>query len=106
LSSVLPPDENVTLISTSNLTHYLNYDECCRIDSQILSQAIKMNIDLFYQTVERYSHIICGYGCIASAMEFSRMVGNSDAIVLKHLTSGDSDGNKSSVVGYASVVMV
>jgi AmmeMemoRadiSam system protein B len=34
------------------------------------------------------------------------MVGNSDAIVLKHLTSGDSDGNKSSVVGYASVVMV
>ncbi|HSA75160.1 MAG TPA: AmmeMemoRadiSam system protein B [Candidatus Nitrosocosmicus sp.] len=106
LSSILPPDENVILICTSNLTHYLNYDECCRIDNQVLSKAISMNIDLFYQSVERYSHIICGYGCIASTMEFSRMVGNSDAIVLKHLTSGDSDGNKSSVVGYASVVMV
>ena len=106
LSSILPPDENVILICTSNLTHYLNYDECCRIDNQILSKAISMNIDLFYQSVERYSRIICGYGCIASTMEFSRMVGNSDAIVLKHLTSGDSDGNKSSVVGYASVVMV
>jgi hypothetical protein len=106
LSSILPPDENVILISTSNLTHYLNYDECCRIDNQILSKATNMNIDLFYQTVERYSNIICGYGCIASTMEFSRMVGNSDAIVLKHQTSGDSDGNKSSVVGYASVVMV
>ena len=106
LSSILPPDENVILISTSNLTHYLNYDECCRIDNQILSNAVSMDIDLFYQTVERYLHIVCGYGCIASTMEFSRMVGNSDAIVLKHRTSGDSDGNKSSVVGYASVVMV
>jgi AmmeMemoRadiSam system protein B len=65
-----------------------------------------MNIDSFYQIMERFSHIICGYGCIASTIEFSRMVGNSDAVVLKHLTSGDIDGNKSSVVGYASVVMV
>ena len=106
LSSIVPLDEKVILISTSNLTHYLDYDECYRIDNQILSKAVGMNIDSFYQTVERYSHIVCGYGCIASAIEFSRIVGNSDAIVLKHLTSGDSDGNKSSVVGYASVVMV
>ena len=106
LSSIIPSDEKAILISTSNLTHYLDYDECCRIDNQILSKAISMNIDSFYQIMERFSHIICGYGCIASTIEFSRMVGNSDAVVLKHLTSGDIDGNKSSVVGYASVVMV
>jgi AmmeMemoRadiSam system protein B len=106
LSSILPSDESVVLISSSNLTHYLSHDECCRIDNQVLSEALSMNIDSFYQIVEKYSHIICGYGCIASTIEFSKMVGNSDAILLKHMTSGDSDGNKSSVVGYASMIMV
>jgi len=96
----------VILISTSNLTHYLSHDECYRIDKQVLSEALSMNIDSFYQIVENYSHIICGYGCIASTIEFSNMVGNTDAILLKHMTSGDNDGNKSSVVGYASMIMV
>jgi len=106
LSSIIPSDEKVILISTSNLTHYLSHDECCKVDNQVLTEAVRMNIDSFYQKVEKYVHIICGYGCIASTIEFSKMVGNSDAIILKHMTSGDSDGNKSSVVGYASMVMV
>lgn len=106
LSSVLPTDEKVILICTSNLTHYLPYNECCKIDNQILSEALRMNIHSFYRLVQNYSHIVCGYGCIASTMEFSKLVGNSDAILLKHMTSGDIDGNKSSVVGYASAVMV
>ncbi|VFJ15242.1 AmmeMemoRadiSam system protein B [Candidatus Nitrosocosmicus franklandus] len=106
LSSIIPSGERVILISTSNLTHYLDYNECYKIDNQILSTTISMNLNSFYQTVGNYAHIICGYGCIASTIEFSRMIGNSDAIVLKHLTSGDVDGNKSSVVGYASLVMV
>lgn len=106
LSSVLPTDEKVILICTSNLTHYLQYNECCKIDNQILSEALRMNIHSFYRLVQNYSHIVCGYGCIASTIEFSKLVGNSDAILLKHMTSGDIDGNKSSVVGYASAVMV
>ena len=106
LSSIIPADEKVILIATSNLTHYLSHDECCRVDNQVLKEAIAMNTDSFYQKAEEYFHIICGYGCIASTIEFSKMVGNTDAILLKHMTSGDSDGNKSSVVGYASMVMV
>jgi MEMO1 family protein len=106
LSTILPSDQRVILISTSNLTHYLNYDECYKIDREILSEVLSMNIDSFYRVMENYSNIVCGYGCIASTMEFSKIVGNSDAILLKHMTSGDTDGNKSSVVGYASTVMV
>lgn len=106
LSSVLPTDEKVILICTSNLTHYLPYNECCKIDNQILSEVLRMNIHSFYRLLQNYSHIVCGYGCIASTMEFSKLVGNSDAILLKHMTSGDIDGNESSVVGYASAVMV
>jgi len=31
---------------------------------------------------------------------------NSKVVLLKYLTSGDVDGNKSSVVGYSSLLML
>jgi AmmeMemoRadiSam system protein B len=31
---------------------------------------------------------------------------NTDASLLKYLTSGDIDGNKSSVVGYSSLILL
>ncbi|MDP8906662.1 MAG: AmmeMemoRadiSam system protein B [Thermoproteota archaeon] len=106
LSSIVPKDEHVTLIVTSNFSHYLCYDECYRKDKKLLSDILSMNIETFYKTLEDNSMTLCGYGCIASAIEFSKRMKNNDAILLKYLTSGDIDGNKSSVVGYSSLILL
>jgi len=106
LTSVLPKEQNIVLLCTSNLTHYLNYDECYNADKLIISEILKLDVDSFYEILEKYSRLICGYGCIATAMEFSKIIGNSDAILLNQSNSGDIDGNKSSVVGYTSIMMV
>ena len=106
LSSIVPKDENVVLIITSNFSHYLCYDECYRKDKKLLSDILSMNIESFYKTLEENSMTLCGYGCIASAMEFSKRMKNTDASLLKYLTSGDIDGNKSSVVGYSSLILL
>jgi AmmeMemoRadiSam system protein B len=39
-------------------------------------------------------------------MAFSKRVNNVDANLLKYLTSGDIDGNNSSVVGYSSLIFL
>lgn len=106
LTNVLPKDEKVVLLCTSNLSHYLNYAECYNTDKLILSEILKLDVNSFYDVIKGYSRLICGYGCIAVAMEFSKLVGNLDAVLLKHSTSGDIDGNRSSVVGYSSILMV
>lgn len=105
LHSIVPKDETVILLSTSNFLHYLPRAECYRGDGKLLSDIISLNIDSFYENLKYYPHLICGYGCIASAMEFSKLSGNNDAVLLKYQTSGDVDGNESSVVGYSSIVM-
>jgi len=106
LASILPQDEKVVLIATSNFTHYLGYEECYAIDKKLISEISKMDVESFYDTLKNYFKYICGYGCVATAMEFSKLLGNFDVILLKHLTSGDIDGNKSSVVGYSSILML
>ena len=106
LASIVPQNEKVVLISTTNFTHYLGYEECYAIDKKLISAISKMDIDLFYDSLKSYFQYICGYGCVATAIEFSKLFGNIDVILLKHLTSGDIDGKKSSVVGYSSILIL
>jgi AmmeMemoRadiSam system protein B len=65
-----------------------------------------MNVDSFYKTLEENSMTLCGFGCIAAALEFSKRMKNTDVSLLKYLNSGDVDGNKSSVVGYSSLLLL
>lgn len=106
LSSIIPKDENVILIVTSNFSHYLCYDECYKKDGKLLSDILSMNIESFYKNLEKNSMTLCGFGCIASAIDFSKRMDNTDVSLLKYLTSGDIDGNKSSVVGYSSLLLL
>ena len=106
LSMVVPKKENVTFIVTSNFSHYLCYEECYKKDNSLISDILSLNIDSFYKTFEDNVMTVCGYGCIASSMEFSKKMKNSNVALLKYLTSGDIDGNKSSVVGYSSLLIM
>jgi len=106
LSMVVPKEENVILIVTSNFSHYLCYEDCYKKDNSLISDILSLNIDSFYKTLEDNVMTVCGYGCIASSMEFSKKMRNSNVVLLKYLTSGDIDGNKSSVVGYSSLLML
>ncbi|MDQ6724275.1 MAG: AmmeMemoRadiSam system protein B [Thermoproteota archaeon] len=106
LYSSLPKGESVILIVTSNFSHYLGYDECYKKDHNLISDVLSLNIDSFYKTFEDDLMTVCGFGCIASAMELSKKTRNLDVVLLKYLTSGDIDGNKSSVVGYSSLLML
>jgi AmmeMemoRadiSam system protein B len=106
LASIIPQDQKVVLISTTNFTHYLGYEECYAIDKKLISEISKMDVESFYTTLKNYFQYICGYGCVATTIEFSKLFGNFDVILLKHLTSGDIDGKKSSVVGYSSILML
>lgn len=106
LSKIVTKEENVTFIVTSNFSHYLCYEECYKKDNSLISDILSLNIDSFYKTFEDNVMTVCGYGCIASSMEFSKKMKNSNVALLKYLTSGDIDGNKSSVVGYSSLTIM
>ncbi len=104
--SSIHDEEKIILIATSNLSHYLNYDECYQKDEEFLSSVLSFDINSVYEYLDKNNLLnICGFGCIATAMHFSKLEKNLDVFLLNHSTSGDIDGNKSAVVGYGSLLI-
>ena len=46
----------------------------------------------------------CGYGAMATTMIACKELGATKGELLKYATSGDVSGDKSSVVGYGSII--
>jgi MEMO1 family protein len=99
--------KNAIIIASSDLTHYelnLNaYDK----DFRLIKSIVKLDIELFYQTIRDLNISICGYGAIASLMRAVQLLGSKTGVLLKYATSGDITlDNKNTVVAYAAIAFV
>ena len=54
--------------------------------------------------VEKYNVTMCGYGPVIATMEAVQDMGAREAKILKYATSGDTGGDRNSVVGYAAAL--
>jgi AmmeMemoRadiSam system protein B len=92
------------ILGSSDLTHYEQYERAFAKDSKLLKEVEKMDIPAFYTIIERLNLSACGYGAIAATMQISQKLGKKKGEILKYSTSGDTSGDKTSVVGYPSVL--
>jgi len=98
-------EENAPFIvlGSSDLTHYEPHERAAAKDSRLLKEVEKVDIPSFYTVIEKLNLSACGYGAIAATMQVSKKFGKKKGEILKYATSGDTSGDKSSVVGYSSV---
>lgn len=92
------------IIGSSDFTHYEENEFAHRQDKSLIDPILKMDVDKFYRILEQNKVSACGYGAIASTMIACRELGAKRGRLAKYATSGDVTGEKSSVVGYASIV--
>ena len=92
------------IIGSSDFTHYEPNEFAHEQDKALIDTIIDLNVDRFYNTLEKKQVSACGYGAIASTMIACKELGAVKGTLIKYATSGDITGNKSSVVGYASIV--
>lgn len=96
-------DKKTAVIASSDLLHYMPHKEVKDKDIQNLEPLKKMDTGNFYKKTMKTKGA-CGLGPIVAAAEFAKNKGAKKAEILKHATSGDLTGDKSSVVGYASII--
>ncbi len=97
-------DKKFLLIASSDLTHYEPYERAKEKDLKLLEQVIKLDISSYYTVLERLNVTACGYGAIATIMAACKELGATEVRLLKYASSGDTAGDKRSVVGYPSVM--
>jgi MEMO1 family protein len=99
-------EEEFMLIASSDFTHYESNSEAHRKDSQLIKSILSLDITAFYSTLRQYNVSACGYGAIATIMVAAKNLGATQGELLRYATSGDVTGDKSSVVGYSSILFV
>ncbi len=96
-------DNKTAVIASSDLLHYQPHKKVKKKDLENLKPLEELNTKKFYEKTMKTKGA-CGIGSIVAAAEFAKEKGAEKAEILKHATSGDSTGDKSSVVGYASIL--
>lgn len=98
--------KRAVLVASSDLTHYEPAAEAKEKDRTLIDQVQRMDVDSFYSTLDRLQVTACGFGAIATVMIASQALGLEKGELLKYATSGDTTGDNSQVVGYASLRFV
>lgn len=92
------------IIASSDFTHYEENSFAHSQDRALIEPILDLDVERFYKVLNDRRVTACGYGAIASAMVACKELGAKQGELLKYATSGDIAGDKSSVVGYASIV--
>ena len=98
--------KDALLIGSSDFTHYEENEFAHRQDLALIDPILKLDVDGFYKILYERKVTACGFGAIASTMTACKELGATEGKLLKYATSGDVSGDKSSVVGYASIIFV
>ena len=91
------------IIGSSDFTHYEENSYAHKQDKLLIETILDLDVDRFYNVLQENQVSACGYGAIASTIVACKELGASKGTLLRYATSGDVAGDKSSVVGYASI---
>ena len=95
---------NAMIIGSSDFTHYEENNFAYKQDKALIEPILSMNLDTFYKVLKEKNVTACGYGAMATTMVACKELGATKGELLKYATSGDISGDKSSVVGYGSII--
>ncbi|MFB5633303.1 MAG: MEMO1 family protein [Candidatus Nitrosomaritimum aestuariumsis] len=102
--SKIAKKKNTMIIGSSDFTHYEPNDFAHEQDMALIEPILEMDVEKFYNVLQKRKVTACGYGAIASTMIACKELGATKGELLRYATSGDVTGDTSSVVGYGSIV--
>ncbi|MBN1353517.1 MAG: AmmeMemoRadiSam system protein B [Candidatus Omnitrophica bacterium] len=107
LYDVLKSRKDFILIASTDMSHYLSYDNAESTDSYTISLVKEFDADKFFrENLLKDRNLMCGYGAVFAVMRASAMLGADETKILKYANSGDTWGDKSRVVGYLSAAFI
>lgn len=98
-------DEPVTIVVSSDMSHFVSQEEAREQDTSALEQALKLSPEALYATVRDRGISMCGVLPMTLGLFIVRELGASHARLVAYGTSGNVTGDMDNVVGYAGVIV-
>ena len=94
--------KDVLIIISSDLSHYHTYDQACKLDKNAIVDIEHGDAETFFNNIQTETYEACGAFGITSMLFTAQRYG-ANIKLLKYANSGDVTGDKTAVVGYASL---
>ncbi|HJR81526.1 MAG TPA: AmmeMemoRadiSam system protein B [Anaerolineales bacterium] len=99
-------DKNFVMVASTDLSHFYNHKTALAYDRAMLNEIESFHPEGAFDLERAGKGFACGLSAFTAVMWGSRELGADKIKVLRHATSGDVTGDYSSVVGYASAVIL
>ena len=97
--------KRVLLIASSDMNHY-EPDSITRMkDQKAIAKILALDPRGLYEVLRREDISMCGYGPTIAMLEMAKKQGAQHAELVKYATSAESSGDRSTVVGYAGIII-
>ena len=98
-------DEEILIVSSSDMTHYESHEEAKEKDSDAISRILDMDPDGLIEVVSRRRITMCGIIPTAVMLYAAVSLGATQAKLVRYTTSGEVSGDYNQVVGYAGIIV-
>lgn len=98
-------DPPVTLIASTDFSHYVPHDTAVETDRLALDRIEALDAPGLIDVVRKNNISMCGAQPTAVVIEVCRLMGATEARLVGYQTSGEVSGDYSSVVGYGGFVI-
>jgi len=95
--------EEILIVASSDLNHYEDDATTRAKDQKAIDQMLRLDADGLYRVCREERISMCGLGPAVVMLVVLRRLGVSHAELICHATSGDINGDRSAVVGYAGL---
>lgn len=93
------------IIASSDMTHYEAKKIAFDKDSAAIKAILELNENKLTEKVRELNITMCGYAPVTAMLAAAKALGAKNAKLIKYQTSAEVTGDKSSVVGYAGIVI-
>jgi len=97
--------DSTIIVASSDMTHYEPQDQAQKKDKEAIQAILELNEDKLIDRIQYLNISMCGYAPAITMISAAKLLGAKTAKLIKYQTSGDVTGDKSSVVGYAGIIV-
>lgn len=102
LTEILARNEKAIIITSTDLSHYHDYDTAVRMDHKAIESVERLSVDILERNLKSGDCEMCGAYPVMVTLGTARNLGANNGVLLRYANSGDTAGDKSRVVGYAA----
>jgi AmmeMemoRadiSam system protein B len=95
----------VVILASSDMTHYEPQSSAQRKDAEAIEAIVALDENMLMDRISESGISMCGYAPVTALIVAAKILGATKGELVKYQTSGDTGGDKTSVVGYAGIII-